>query len=67
MRQYALFEELPLKTLFVKDGNLWKKRSLRTAEIVKPIEFSSRWFYFSKRDLCIVNNHTRLSLDYFGA
>ena len=35
---------------FEKNGNLWVKQSTRTARIIKPVEYSSRWFYFGKRE-----------------
>jgi hypothetical protein len=59
-KQYAYFNELPLKTIFSYNGNQWIKQSTRTAKIVKPVEYNSNWFYFGKRDLCITNVHCRL-------
>ena len=58
-QQYAYFAELPVTTVFSMNGNQWIKQSTRTAKIVKPVEYSNSWFYFSKRDLCIVNKHSR--------
>jgi len=60
-RQYAHFAELPLHTLFVMNGNLCKKVSTRTAQLVEY----GRTFYFGKRELCIVGSHSRLANDYF--
>ena len=58
---YAYFNELPVKCEFSLNGNKCKKRSTMTAEL---IEFN-RWFYFSKHDLCVVNDYCRLDKDYF--
>lgn len=60
-KQYAYFKELPVTAIFSRNGNQYIKQSTRTAKIVKPVEYSNSWFYFGNRDLCIVNNHSRLS------
>ena len=44
------FEDVEAGSEFEMGGNLWVKQSTRTARIVKPVEYSGRWFYFSKRD-----------------
>lgn len=61
-RQYAYFNELPVKTVFNLNGNTWIKRSTRTAEIVDPGCYAGMWFYFGKRDLCVVNTYSRLGV-----
>lgn len=58
--QYAYFSELPNSAEFLLNGNKYKKQSTRTAELV---EFQ-KIFYFKKRELCIVGEHSRLSCDY---
>ena len=63
-KQYAYFNELPVKTIFSRDGNQYIKQSTRTVKIVKPVEYSNSWFYFGNHDLCIVNNHSRLARLY---
>ena len=65
IRQYAYFSDLPVSTIFSMNGNQWRKRSTRTAQIVTPVEYSSSWFYFNQRDPVQVNAYDRLSLDYF--
>jgi len=65
IRQYAYFSELPAGALFSKNGNQYKKRSTRTAEMVKPVEYSGLWFYFARREPCQVNLHDRLANNYF--
>ena len=57
MRQYAYFDELPVKTHFVVNGNRWIKKSKTTAFLP---EFN-RWFYFNRKDLCVVGLHSRIS------
>ena len=63
MRQYARFDELPLKCEFSRNGNLWVKHSTRTARIVG---YGNLVFYFSRRELCTVGAYSRLAGDYFG-
>lgn len=63
-RQYAYFGELPVTTTFSLNGNLWRKRSTRTAEIVKPEHLAGTWFYFGNRELCVTARHTRLAASY---
>jgi hypothetical protein len=46
------FKDIPTNSIFHFGGNQWIKKSKRTAQIIKPIEYSERWFYFSKNDLC---------------
>jgi len=44
------FEDVKTGAEFEKGGNLWVKQSTRTARIIKPVEYSNRWFYFGKRE-----------------
>ncbi len=44
------FEDVGTGLEFEKNGNLWVKQSTRTAKIIKPVEYSNVWFYFSKRE-----------------
>lgn len=60
-KQYIHFNDLPIKAYFSRNGNEWMKRSTRTAEIVKPEEYSGTWFYFGERELCIVGLHDRIA------
>lgn len=55
-QQYVYFSELPIKAEFYRNGNLWIKRSSRTAYLPEY----DRWFYFREKDLCIVGNHDRV-------
>jgi hypothetical protein len=61
-RVYAYFGELPLKAHFVMNGNKCVKMSTRTAQLVEY----GRTFYFGKRELCIVGEHSRLDAEYFN-
>lgn len=36
---------------FHHNGNRWRKRSTRTAEIVRPECYAGTWFYFTGRDI----------------
>jgi hypothetical protein len=36
---------------FHSNGNKWRKRSTRTAEIVRPVEYAGHWFYFRNGDV----------------
>ncbi len=50
MRQ-VYFENLNVDSEFKSNGNIWVKRSLKTAEIVKPVDLSGKRFYFGKREI----------------
>lgn len=63
-KQFAHFSTLPLNTYFSLNGNAFKKRSTRTAEIVKPAEYAGAWFYFKKKALVIVSLHSLLEENY---
>ena len=49
-RYLTQFERVKVGAHFSKNGNLWLKRSTRTAEIKKPIQYNGKWFYFSQRE-----------------
>jgi hypothetical protein len=49
-----LFEDLKVGRTFEKNGNLWVKKSTRTASIIEPAEYSGRWFYFKNHDLVTI-------------
>jgi hypothetical protein len=55
MRQYAYFDELPVKTHFIMNGNRWIKKSKTTAILAEY----GNWFYFGRRELCIVGLYSR--------
>tara|TARA_Y100000361_G_scaffold25031_3_gene20092 strand:+ start:2304 stop:2495 length:192 start_codon:yes stop_codon:yes gene_type:complete len=61
-QQYIYFKDLPIKSIFSRNGNQWIKKSMRTAQIVKPIEFNNNWFYFGDRDLCVVGRYCPINL-----
>lgn len=44
------FNRLKTGSNFSKNGYKWKKRSTRTAEIVKPVEYKGKWFYFGQNE-----------------
>lgn len=56
MSQYVYFDELPVKSEFWLNGNKWVKRSSRTAYLPDY----DRWFYFGKKELVVVNKHSRI-------
>jgi len=60
--QYIEFKELPVNAIFYLNGNKCKKQSSRTLSLE---EYNS-WFYCSDTAICVVNNYSRLSLDYFN-
>jgi hypothetical protein len=37
--------------IFHSNGNIWRKRSSRTAEIIYPERFKPLWFYFGSREI----------------
>jgi len=45
------FERLPINTVFSLNGNTYFKKSTKTANIIKPTEYSGIWFYFGKNEL----------------
>ena len=53
-KYYINFASLSVGSTFSFNGNRWLKRSTRTAEIIKPVEYTGTWFYFSTNDLCII-------------
>ena len=55
-KQYIYFTDIPVGCEFSLNGNRWLKKSTRTACIIKPVEYTGTWFYFSKKDLCILTN-----------
>ena len=56
-KRYGIaFEGLKVGTKFSYNGNLWLKRSTRTAEIVKPEEHAGVWFYFGMNYQCIITD-----------
>lgn len=61
-RQYAYFEELPLKTEFNLNGERWVKRSARMAIIQ---DCGHETYHFKPKELYVVGIYSRLSADYF--
>ena len=49
------FKNIQINSRFYFGGNEWVKKSARTAQIIKPEEYSDRWFYFGKEDICTIN------------
>ena len=49
-----LFEDLKVGRTFEKGGNIWIKKSTRTASIIYPAEYSGLWFYFTNHDLVTI-------------
>ena len=49
-----LFEDIRIGRKFERNGNLWIKKSTRTASIIYPAEYSGRWFYFKNHDLVTI-------------
>ncbi len=65
LRQYAYFDDLPLKTEFVHNGNLCRKRSSATADLGID-QWQDNWFYYGGRTLVEVGLHDRLAPNYFS-
>ena len=40
-----------MKAIFEKNGYIYRKKSSRTAEIIRPTEYAGTWFYFSAGEL----------------
>ena len=55
-RHHIAFEDLRVSETFSYNGNIWRKRSKRTAEIVKPEEHAGVWFYFGRKDQCVITD-----------
>jgi len=51
-----LFEDLKVGRKFEQGGNIWIKKSTRTASIIYPAEYSGRWFYFKNHDLVTIGS-----------
>lgn len=60
------FERLPINTVFSLNGNTYFKKSTRTANIIKPAEYSGIWFYFSKNELVNICKKDIANLDSEG-
>jgi hypothetical protein len=45
------FVNLNVDSEFKSGGNIWVKRSLKTAEIVKPVDLSGKRFYFGLKEV----------------
>jgi hypothetical protein len=58
---YAKFEELPIGTVFLQNGMLFRKKTKQTA-IAMTYDRSLR---FRQAELCQVGEYSRLSADYF--
>lgn len=50
--QVNYFKNAIVGAKFHCNGNKWKKRSTKTAEIVKPESYAGTWFYFRQNDIC---------------
>jgi hypothetical protein len=61
MTQYIYFNELPYGAEFSLNGNRWRKRSTRTAVMLKPVGYSGVCSYFVQRELCTVGLHSRMA------
>ena len=63
-RYLTQFERVKKGALFSKNGNRWRKRSSRTAEITKPEIYAGRWFYFSQREPVEITDLGVIENDY---
>ena len=45
-----LFSNLDIGDHFRSNGDIWVKKSTRTAQIFEPVEYQKRVFYFSKNE-----------------
>jgi len=58
---FIYFKALPVKTIFKINGNMAKKRSTKTADLL----LYSRWFWVGPNDLCVVGRYCNLPINYF--
>ena len=56
------FERLPFGLIFEKNGTIFRKKSSRTAEIIRPTEYAGTWFYFSANELANIEKKDIVSL-----
>ena len=45
------FHQVTVGETFHCNGNVWRKRSSRTAVMVRPVEYAGKWFYFRQNEL----------------
>ena len=50
------FNQLPIGCQFSLNGNQYRKRSTRTAEIDKPQQYAGTWFYFGQKELVLIRD-----------
>ena len=50
------FNQLPIGCQFSLNGNQYRKRSTRTAEIDKPKQYAGTWFYFGQKELVLIRD-----------
>ena len=48
--QPAYFKTLQVNEYFHHGGNFWRKRSGRTAVMVRPEIYAGKWFYFKQSE-----------------
>ena len=46
--QVARFEDVEVGVVFQNGGNIWRKKSSRTAVMVSPERYAGTWFYFKQ-------------------
>lgn len=44
------FKDLPIGKDFHLNGNIWRKRSNRTAVLIEPKHVAGAWFYFKQAE-----------------
>jgi hypothetical protein len=54
------FDQVKIGGFFERNGNLWRKRSTRTAVIVKPDHLAGSWFYFGASETAITSDYVDL-------
>lgn len=50
-KYHAPFRVLPVGRCFAQGGNIYRKRSTRIAQLIRPVRYAHRWFYFKQSEL----------------
>lgn len=56
--KHAYFRDVAIGESFHCNGNFWRKRSTKTAVMVRPVAYAGTWFYFRQNDV-LEREHVR--------
>ena len=62
-----LFSNLDIGDHFRSNGDIWVKKSTRTAQIFEPVEYQKRVFYFSKNEPVVLYSNCKQFVPGEGA